>query len=59
MRPPPAELDDLLGMVERRRQELRHEIHALGRRIYAEAPKAFRKRWRRYVRAAPVPAHAS
>ncbi len=36
-------------LVAKRREELLHEARALGRRIYAERPKAFARRSRRYV----------
>jgi CHAD domain-containing protein len=40
---------ELLELIARRRAELLDEARALGRRIYAEAPKAFARRARRYV----------
>ena len=36
-------------LVAKRRAELLQEARALGRRIYAERPKAFARRCRRYV----------
>jgi CHAD domain-containing protein len=47
-----ADLAALLALVEERRGELRAAAHRLGRRLYAESPKAFARRLRRYVRAA-------
>jgi CHAD domain-containing protein len=46
--PPPA-TDEVLDLVERRRGELLDEIKALAHRIYAESPKAFRRRMREYL----------
>jgi CHAD domain-containing protein len=49
-----AELPDddvLRPLIADRRAELQDEAWTLGRRLYAESPKAFRKRLRRYVRA--------
>lgn len=42
----------LVELVEARRGELRDEGFRLGRRLYAEPPKAFRRRVGRYLRAA-------
>jgi len=42
---------DLRALIDRRRAELLEAIRALGRRVYAEKPKAFRARLRGYVRA--------
>jgi hypothetical protein len=39
----------MLELIERRRAELLDRSRALGRRIYAERPKAFARRARRYV----------
>jgi CHAD domain-containing protein len=49
---PPASVEEVLGLIEQRRGELLDEARALGRRVYAETPKAFRKRLRRYLREA-------
>jgi CHAD domain-containing protein len=49
-----AELPDddaLAPLIEHRRAELLEQARSLGRRVYAESPKAFRKRVRSYVRA--------
>jgi CHAD domain-containing protein len=43
--------DALLALIADRRAELQAEALALGARVYAESPKAFRKRLRGYVRA--------
>ncbi len=40
---------ELHELIDRRRAELLEEARALGRRIYAERPKAFARRSRRYV----------
>jgi CHAD domain-containing protein len=47
-----ADLPALLALVEERRAELRAAATALGRRLYAESPKAFARRLGRYVRTA-------
>jgi CHAD domain-containing protein len=47
---PPAEIDEVLDLVKQRRGELLDEIKALGRRIYAETPTAFRRRLREYLK---------
>jgi CHAD domain-containing protein len=44
-----AEVRELAG---RRREELQAEVFALGRRVYAEAPKAFARRFGSYLRSA-------
>ena len=58
--PPTKHADASLGLIDERRAELLAQIRALGRRVYAEKPKAFARRIRRYVKAAragdPVPA---
>ena len=54
-----ADVGELLELIAHRRDELLAEILALGRRVYAEPPKAFRRRMRRYLRLAisePPPA---
>jgi CHAD domain-containing protein len=52
-----ADVDKVLELIEQRRAELLEEARKLGKRIYAETPKAFRKRLKRYVRslAAGIP----
>jgi CHAD domain-containing protein len=59
---PGPEAAELLALVDRRREELFHDALLLGRRVYAETPKAFRKRHAAYLsawadahRAAPGP----
>jgi CHAD domain-containing protein len=44
-----AERDAILEVIAGRRTELLDEARALGRRVYAESPKRFRRRMRRYV----------
>jgi CHAD domain-containing protein len=55
--PPAADADRaaLLALVDERRAELRAEATRLGRRVYAESPKAFARRMARWVRAARTP----
>jgi CHAD domain-containing protein len=43
------EADAILELVERRRDELLRDGLVLGRRIYAESPKAFAKRTKAYI----------
>jgi CHAD domain-containing protein len=47
-----ADVGELLELIAHRREELLVEIRALARRLYAEPPKIFRKRMRRYLRLA-------
>ncbi len=47
-----ADTGDLLALVDERRAELHGEAFRLGRRLYAESPKAFARRLAHYVRAA-------
>jgi CHAD domain-containing protein len=47
----PADLDAVLGLIEHRRRELAIEAFFLGKRVYAESPKAFGRRMRRYWKA--------
>lgn len=44
----PGEREELLDLIERRRAQLRQEAAELGRRLYAEKPKAFAARFRGY-----------
>jgi CHAD domain-containing protein len=46
-----VDIEPLLGLVDYRRGELQSEALALGERLYAEKPKAFIRRIRRYWRA--------
>jgi len=50
--PPTGDTEDVLELIGRRRVELLASIRALGRRVYAEKPKAFARRIDRYVRTA-------
>jgi CHAD domain-containing protein len=43
--------DDVRALIDQRRAELLEEARALGRRVYAERPKAYRRRLRTYLRA--------
>jgi CHAD domain-containing protein len=53
-RPGSAALDNetLLSLIAERRAELQHEALELGRRVYAEKPKAYGRRLGRYLAAA-------
>jgi CHAD domain-containing protein len=44
-----ADRDALLDLIGRRRAELLGEARALGRRVYAERPKQYARRVRRYI----------
>ncbi len=54
-----TDVDPFFELIERRREELVDDALVLGRRVYAERPKAFVRRHRAYARAweeeAPVP----
>jgi hypothetical protein len=52
--PPTEDAAELLELIDRRRQELLAQVRALGRRVYAEKPKAFARRLDRYLRSAEV-----
>jgi CHAD domain-containing protein len=54
-----AERKALLGLVDERRAELLAAARWLGRRVYAESPKAFERRLARYVRTAVEEQRAS
>jgi CHAD domain-containing protein len=45
--PVPVDVDAVVKLIDYRRSELQTEAFALGRRVYAESPKAFRRRMRR------------
>lgn len=47
----PADVDAVLGLIEYRRRELQVEAFLLGERLYAEPPKAFARRMKRYWKA--------
>lgn len=49
--PVPVYVDTVVGLIERRRAELREEALELGARVYAESPRAYRRRMRRAWRA--------
>ena len=44
----PADLEPLIELIDARRAELLEQARLLGRRLYAEKPKAFERRMRRY-----------
>jgi CHAD domain-containing protein len=47
----PADLDAVVALIDHRRRELQSEAIVLGGRLYAEKPKAFMRRMRRYWKA--------
>ena len=47
-----ADLDALGTMIDRRRRELQTEARRLGRRLYADSPKAFERRLKTWLAAA-------
>lgn len=47
-----ADGDALLELIEHRREELLSDARSLGRRVYAETPKAYERRVRRYLKSA-------
>jgi CHAD domain-containing protein len=53
--PPTDDTGAVLELIEERRAVLLAQIRALGRRVYAEKPKAFTRRIAHYVRAARSP----
>jgi CHAD domain-containing protein len=55
----PADTDALIALVEHRGQQLAEECLYLGARVYAESPKQFTRRLRRYWRAARAQARAA
>lgn len=55
---PAVDLDALERLIDERRGELLEQAERLGRRLYAERPKAFRRRLGRYLRAAVGEARA-
>jgi CHAD domain-containing protein len=46
-----VDVDAVLALIEHRREQLQDEAFGLGRRLYAERPKAFVARMRRYWKA--------
>jgi CHAD domain-containing protein len=55
--PVPVDIDAVVKLLDHRREELRAEAIRLGRRVYAESPKAFRRRLRRSWEAGRAVAH--
>jgi CHAD domain-containing protein len=51
---PTEDTDAILELIDQRRAELLAHARALGRRVYAEKPKAFTRRIARYFRSAEV-----
>jgi CHAD domain-containing protein len=49
---PTADAGEVLELIDQRRSELLAQARSLGRRVYAEKPKAFARRLRRYLDAA-------
>jgi CHAD domain-containing protein len=47
----PVDLEPVLALIELRREQLQQEALFLGARLYAESPKAFGRRLRRYWKA--------
>lgn len=45
--PVPVDVDAVVALLDHRRDELQAEAFAIGDRLYAESPKAFRRRMRR------------
>ncbi len=54
----PVDLDAVSALIDHRRDELQTEAVYLGRRLYAESPKAFARRMRRCFRAGQATAAA-
>jgi len=54
----PVDLDAVRGLIGHRRDELQTEAMHVGRRLYAESPKAFRRRTSRSLRAGQASAAA-
>ncbi len=55
--PVPADVDAVVKLLDHRREELQSEAFQVGERVYAESPKAFRRRMRRLWRAGRAIAH--
>jgi CHAD domain-containing protein len=47
----PVDLDPVVDLIDERRDELQAQARSLARRVYAENPKAFARRTRKYLRA--------
>lgn len=56
--PAPVDVDGVRELIAHRRKELQTQAFRLGRRVYAEKPKAFRRRMERYWRASSHPTPA-
>ena len=56
--PAPVDVDGVRELIAHRRDELRAEALRIGARVYAEKPKAFRRRMRRVWRASRASAPA-
>ncbi len=56
--PVPVDVDAVVKLIDHRRSELQTEAFALGKRVYAESPKAFRRRMRRSLRSGRALAEA-
>jgi CHAD domain-containing protein len=54
----PVDHDAVVALIDHRREQLEQEAHFLGARLYAERPKAFRRRLRRYWSASRAEARA-
>ena len=54
----PVDLDAVIGLIDHRRMELQTEAIHIGERVYAEKPKAFRRRMHRSWNAGRSVAHA-
>lgn len=54
----PVDLDAVIALIDHRREELQTEAIHVGERVYAEKPKAFRRRMRRSWHAGRAVAHA-
>jgi hypothetical protein len=44
----PVDVDALIELIDHRREQLQAEAMQVGARLYAERPKAFRRRMHRY-----------
>lgn len=56
--PVAVDLDAVIGLIDHRRSELQTEAISIGQRVYAEKPKAFRRRMRRVWKAGRALARA-
>lgn len=53
-----ADADPVMALAQRRREELQRQAFALGRLVYAEKPKAYGLRLKRYLRSTGAPVAA-